>query len=461
MENDESEYVHPGLKTLSPRQLDKIHKSSLEILQETGVEVHSKELRILLADNGCKIKDNLRVYIPVELVDKAVASAPSNVDIFDRNNCKAMSLEGTRSYFGTGSDLEYTIDFKDQKRRQSTLNDVELSARLCDKLKNIDFVMSYGLPNETAPSDIEIEQFRILLSSTTKPIIMTIYSGLENFKKMHKMGCESCGGEKNFRNTPNYAMYGQFVSPLKHDDDALDRLIFCADNHIPIIYVPTIMMGASGPVTLAGALSLANAECLAGLVMHQLRSPGAPFIYGGCVSPLDMKTTVFSYGAPEWRIADAVLSELSLKYELPIFGTAGASDSLKLDIQAGAEWAYSLLTCALSGTNLIHDVGYLESGMTGSLESLVLVDEVIGMVKRITAGFKIDEESLGLDMVKKVGPAGSFMAEEHTLEHYKKDVWYPNVFLRDRFDSWQAAGGKDIAHYARKQVQKLLEKQAE
>ena len=460
MATDKCELVRPRLNVLSSGQLNKIHESSLKILRETGLNVHSEELRILLANNGCKVKDNLRTYIPAELVEKALSSAPSCVDIFDRNNNKAMSLEGTSSYFGTGSDLEYTIDLKTQKRQQSTLKDVELSTRLCEKLKNIDFVMSYGLPNGVSPLDIEIEQFRTMLANTTKPIVMTIYSGLENFKKVHKMACESCGGEKTFRNAPNYAIYGQFVSPLQHDTDALDRLIFCADNHIPIIYVPTIMMGASGPVTLAGALALANAECLAGLVMHQLRSPGAPFIYGGCVSPLDMKTTVFSYGAPEWRIADAVLSELSIKYKLPIFGTAGASDSLKLDIQAGAEWAYSLLTCALSGTNLIHDVGYLESGMTGSLESLVIVDEIIGMVKRVIAGFKINEESLSLDMVKKIGPAGDFMAEEHTLKHYRKDIWYPNIFMRDRFDNWQASGAKDIAQYAREQVQELLEKQA-
>jgi len=156
-------------------------------------------------------------------------------------------------------------------------------------------------------------------------------------------------------------------------------------------------MGASGPVSLAGSLALANAECLAGLVMHQLRSPGAPFIYGACVSPLDMKTTVFSYGAPEWRIADSALSQLSLFYNLPIFGTAGASDTQAVDVQAGAEWGYSLLTSALSGTNLIHDVGYQESGLSGSLESLVICDEIVGMIKRVIDGFEISEETLAME----------------------------------------------------------------
>ncbi|MFH1009407.1 MAG: trimethylamine methyltransferase family protein [Candidatus Latescibacterota bacterium] len=189
--------------------------------------------------------------------------------------------------------------------------------------------------------------------------------------------------------------------------------------------------------------------------MHQLRAPGAPFIYGSCISPLDMRTTVFAYGSPEWRLADAVFSQLSLRYDLPIFGTAGATDAKQIDAQAGAEWGYSLLTSALAGTNLIHDVGYMESGMTGSLEALVVCNEIIGMVKRIMAGFQIDEEALALDLIHQVGPGGHFVEEAHTLKHFKSNVWYPSVFERDRFEGWQA-GGQDLLARASEQVKKLL-----
>jgi trimethylamine--corrinoid protein Co-methyltransferase len=448
-------YARPKLTVLDSEQLNKLHEASLVILAETGVNVHAAEIRALLEDAGAEVQDALRVRISPELVAKALTTAPSRIDIYDRSGDKAMILEGANCYFGTGSDLEYTVDRR-QQRRRSTLKDVERSARLCEKLSNIDFVMSYALPSEVPPLSIELEQLRVLLSNTTKPIIMTVFSGMESFEQVHKLACKSCGGETHFRQAPNYIVYGQFVSPLQHDADALDRLIFSADHHIPLIYVPTIMMGVSGPVTLAGALALANAECLAGLVMHQLRAPGAPFIYGGCVSPLDMKTTVFAYGSPEWRLADAALSQLSLRYDLPIFGTGGATDAKTPDAQAGAEWAYSLLTCALAGTNLIHDVGYLESGLTGSLESLVVCDEIIGMVKRVISGFKLDEETLALNMIKRVGPAGHFIGEEHTLERYRKDVWYPSLFARNRYESWQAEGGKALIQYAGERVEELL-----
>jgi trimethylamine---corrinoid protein Co-methyltransferase len=443
--------IHP----MPASQLEALHQASLTILSNTGVNVHLPELRKLLREAGARVQDDLRVFIPSALVDRALASAPSRIDIFNRQGKPAMSLEGTRSYFGTGSDLEYTIDGQTGNRRKSRLKDVEHSARLCDRLEHIDFVMSYSLPCDVGPGRLEIEQFRVMLENTAKPIIMTEYSGRKSLETLHHLACDRCGGDSHFRQEPNYILYGQFVSPLQHDAGSLERLVFCAEQRIPIIYVPTIMMGASGPVTLAGALALANAECLAGLVMHQLHAPGAPFIYGGCVSPLDMRTTVFSYDAPEWRIADMVLSQLSQRYNLPIFGTAGSTDSKTIDVQAGAEWTGSLLTCALAGTNLIHDVGYMESGLTGSAEALVIVNEIIGMVKRMVRGFEITEKTLALDVIQKVGPAGHFMEEAHTMENYKRDVWYPNLLDRGRYEDWKRSD-KDILRAARDQAERLL-----
>lgn len=437
MNSSHTNRIKPMMAPISDQQSDNLHNASLRILSTTGLNVHSPELRAMLKKAGAKVSDELRVYIPPELVEQALSTAPSRIDIYDRNNSIAMRLEGTNIYFGTGSDLQFTSNGKTGNYRKSTLNDVALAARLCDKLKNIDFVMSYALPSDLPEGRCETEQLQSMLDNTRKPIIMTTYSSRERLTQIHEVACKSCGGESAFRKSPNYIMYGQFVSPLQHDSDALDRLIFCADHAIPLIYIATIMMGVSGPVTLAGALALANAECLAGLVMHQLRAPGAPFIYGGCVSPLDMKTAVFSYGTPEWRLADMVFSQLSLRYDLPIFGTAGATDAKVIDAQAGAEWAYSLLVSALAGTNIIHDVGYMASGMTGSLEALVVCDETIGMVKRFMAGFEIDKETLALDVTNRVGPAGHFVEDKHTILHFRSEVWYPSLFNREGIDAWR------------------------
>ena len=453
-----NEVSHVGLAiaSLPVEQLDMLHTASLKILADTGLHVHSATMCAMLDAAGAQVQDDLRVRIPAELVDRALATAPARIDVYDRNGDVAMVLEGARSYFGTGSDLKYTIDLETRQRRESTLDDVATAARLCDRLPNMDFVMSYGLPGDVEPARLEIEQLRVMLDNTSKPIIMTMCSGADAYQSMHDMACDRCGGEAAFRKAPNYIMYGQFVSPLQHDPGAIERMTFSAERGIPLIYVPTINMGASGPVTLAGALALANAECLAGLVMHQTATPGAPFVYGGCVSPLDMKTTVYAYGSPEWRIADVVLSQLSQRYELPMFGTAGASDTKRVDAQTGAEWAYSLLTDMLAGVNLIHDVGYLESGLTGSPEALVISDEIVGMVKRVGRGFEISAETLALDTIDKVGPAGHFLAEDNTLDRYRQDVWYPELFERDRFHNWDAAGRQDVRDRAADRARELL-----
>ncbi|NIA08001.1 MAG: trimethylamine methyltransferase [Actinobacteria bacterium] len=452
----ESFWIKPALAQIPDEQLETLHRASMKILAKTGVHVHSAQVRNTLQAAGARVKDDLRVYIPAELVERALSTAPSRIDVYDRTGQVAMVLEGPRSYFGTGSDLKYTFDLETQQRRESTLKDVELSARLCDKLTNMDFVMSHALPNDVSTSRCETEQMRVMLDNTSKPLVMTIYSGLATFEQMHEMACQACDGESNFRKAPNYVLYSQYISPLQQEQTALDRLLFCADHGIPIIYMSALLMGASSPVTLAGTLALANAECLAGLVIHQLQAPGAPFIYGGNNSALDMKTMTFCYGAPEWRINDIVIPQLAARYNLPNFATAGATDAKGFDAQAGAEWAYSIMLDIMSGSNLIHDVGYMDSGLTGSLESLVICDEIIGMAKHVTKGFELSEETLALDIIDEVGPAGSFIEHEHTLERFRKDIWYPTVFERNNFAKWQDAGAKDVMERARERVNELL-----
>jgi len=331
-------------------------------------------------------------------------------------------------------------------------------------------VMSFALPGDVHNEDAEPQQYYALLSNTIKPVIMTSFSGRDALERLYEMACAIAGGDEVFRQRPNLIMYGQFVSPLQHDLQAVERLIFCADHDIPLIYVPTIMPGASGPLTLAGSLALALAECLAGLVMHQTQRPGAPFIFGACVSQLDMRTMLFPYGSPEWRLNDLVMAELSRHYGLhlvmaelsrhyglPVFCTGGATDSKLVDAQAGAEYASSLLAAALSGTNLIHDVGYLDSGLTGSLESILLGAEQIRWVKQFVAGIEVSAETLAQELIADVGPAGQFLDRDHTLKHLRRKMWVPHVLDHRGYDAWVSGGAKDYATRAQEFVTELLD----
>jgi trimethylamine--corrinoid protein Co-methyltransferase len=216
------------------------------------------------------------------------------------------------------------------------------------------------------------------------------------------------------------------------------------------------MSSASGPITLAGSLALAVAEFLAGLVMHQCVEPGAPFICGGCISNLDMRTMLFPYGSPEWRLSDLVLAEMSRHYELPVFGTGGAADTKVVDAQAGMEYMGSLLVAALAGTNLIHDVGYLDSGLTGSLESIVMSADAIRWVKQFVEGIDFSAESLALDVIDEVGPAEQFLQHSHTLKHLRENMWLPLVFDHDVYDTWAAKGSQDYTTRARALARELV-----
>lgn len=447
----------PLLEYATPKDLDQIHLASLEVLEGSGVEVHLEEARRLLLGAGAQSGDGPLVFIPAGLVEKALASAGAGrVTLWSRTGKPAMELWPRQVYFGTGSDLEYTLDHRTGEARRSVLADVERAALLCDALENIDFVMSFALPSDVPPERQDLACFLAMVRNTTKPILATHFTRPDNLEAIWQAACDIAGGPEAFQSRPFFALYGQFVSPFRHNADSLERLLFCAQRRIPLIYVPTIMTGMSGPVTLAGSLAVANAEVLTGLTLHQLAAPGAPFIYGGCVSAFDMRNACFSYGGPEWRIADSVLAQFSRRYRLPVFSTGGCTDSKTLDQQAMVEMTFSLLMAALSGCNLIHDVGYMESGLCGSLTNLALADEIIGMTRRVLGPLRVDPETLATALIKQVGPGGTFADTDHTLRHHRQETWYPTLFDRRVRHAWSADGAATTAERAARRVDELL-----
>jgi trimethylamine--corrinoid protein Co-methyltransferase len=231
-------------------------------------------------------------------------------------------------------------------------------------------------------------------------------------------------------------------------------LLFLAGKGLPCTYTPVVLRGATGPVTAAGAIALANAGELAGLVVAQLKREGAPIILtGGVNDMLDMRTTVDAYADPTNRV---MLVELAHRYDLPIFGLTGCSDSKLPDQQAAAEAAFSIILETLAGAQMAHDVGYLEGGMCNSIEQIVICDELIGYTKHFMRPLEINEETLALDLIDEIGPEGNYLTCDHTRQHYKED-WYPKLFDRRNYDDWQRAGAKTLRQRAQEKAIKILE----
>ena len=430
-------------RILSKNQVEQVHESALRLLEEVGSKVECEEALDILNMAGCDVKDQNRVKIPRKLVMKALESSPEVIDVYDRNSNKAMVFEEYTSYYGTGSDCPTTIDLYTRERKICKKKDIEKLTQFCDALPNIDFIMSFGIANDAPDGGNFVHQYEAMLLNTRKPIIVTAH-GRNDMNTIIAMAAEAVGGIDQLKEKPPIILYTEPVSPMVHTEMGVGKGLICCEYDIPFIYIASPMMGATAPSTIEGTLVQTVAESLAGLVIFQNKKQGAKFIFGGDASILDMKTSIYSYGGPELNILNAALADMSHFYKLPFFCISGATDSKLLDAQAGLEYGISIYNATLNGANIIHDCGYLESGLTSSFESVLFTDEIISMVKYMINPLDFNEESVPIDIMNKVGPAGDFLSEDHTFKNFKKSFWFPRFLDRNRYDKWQKNGAKDL-----------------
>ena len=446
--------ITPQFRVLTKDQLEEIHLATLELLRRTGVAVKEPEGRELLKKAGCWV-DGERVRIPAHLIEWAVRNTPSRVVLCDRNGDPAMFLEGNKAYYGTGSDTPYISDPYTGERRLARILDVVNMSKVVDYLPNISFLMCMGIASDVNDAISDLSHFQAMVTNTTKPIVYTAWT-LDNLKDIVAMAEAVAGGAEALQRNPFLALYTEPISPLQHGIEATQKLLWMAEKGLPTVYTPMPMSGATGPMTQAGGLLQANAEMLSGFLMAQLKREGAPLIYGGAVLPIDMQSTLVSYATPEFMINMAALTELGHYYRFPVFSFAGCTDAKTFDQQAALEGALWMLVTALSGGNLVHDVGYIDSGLTSSFEMLVSMDEVAGLVKRIMGGVEVSGETLALDVIDKVGPGGHFLGEDHTYRHFREN-WFPKLLDRNNYEAWKESGSLTLGDRAVAKAKEILE----
>jgi len=427
-----SNYIHfgsPQFRLLSDKQIEELHFATLQILERIGLLFECQEAIAILREAGADVSDPGRLKIPSHLVEQALRTAPRMVTFYNREGELAMVLNGqTGSHFGSLPDCPYYLDPYERQRRTCYVEDIANTARVIDALPNMEWAY-LATGHQTIPGAIadKVSLLQFILNSS-KPVLAEI-NDAASLREMIDLCSIVAGGEEQLRKKPFFGGSSEPVSPLVQGKDAMEKSLICAEKGIPNVVYSMPMAGATTPAAFAGCLAIANAEFLSQLVVVQLKNPGTPVIYGSIPDIMEMRTTIFPYGAPEMSLMVAALTELSRYYQLPMFGTAGCTDAELVDAQAGAEVTYQILMTALSGADLVHDVGLAYHATTISPELIVFVNEIIDMVNVSMGGIEINDETLPLDLIERIGPRGTYISEKHTLKHFRR-FWAPTLFDR-------------------------------
>ncbi len=445
MRHNYVQYNSPQFRLLSDSQLEELHLATLQILERTGIDFSDcPEAIELLGEAGADVSNPGRVKISPYLVEQALQTAPKSVTLYTRNGDCAMVLNGTSPHFGGMVGCQYHLDPHTRKRRLTYVDDIADVARVVDALPNLEFQWATSA-HGTIPGSIadKVTALKVLTNST-KPLSYCL-NGAESLREVIEICSVVAGSEEQLRKKPFLIGSSEPVTPLTQDKDAMEKSLLCAEKGIPNIIYGFQMAGATTPVTWPGELVIANAEVLGQLVVIQFKKPGAPVLLGGLPSIMDMSTTIGSYGAPELAVNMVALTELCHYYKLPMLGTAGCTDADVVGTQAAAEATYQIMLAALSGADFIHDIGMMYHATTISPELMVLCDELIDMVKVLTNRTEINDETLPLDLIERLGPRGTYISEKHTLKHFRK-FWSPKLFDRSVTKTADSKNSEDLVN---------------
>jgi trimethylamine--corrinoid protein Co-methyltransferase len=444
----------PQFRVLSDGQIVRLYQATLECLQRTGVNVLNEEARQLLSSAGARV-DGIRVRIPPHIVQDAIAANPRSFTLWGRDGTHPMQVVPDRVYFGPGPTCTYFVDPATGERRVTRRGDPGLTALVCDALDNIDYVMSLGLIDDVTPKLAPVYEFAEMITNTVKPVLPWAYTP-QNVADIYEIALAVAGSQEALRRRPFLAFFATYQSPLVQTDSDLANAFWAAVRGIPVIFLGGGVAGSTGPVTGAGSLVVTLAGALSSLTILQLKARGSSVCIGGVPQAMDLRTCLPAYGSPEMSLNSAALSDICRYLGLPFMGTAGASEAKVLDLQAAIESTFQVVLSGLSGATLVHDIGFLDCANTGSLEMLVMNDEIIAMTRRMMRGIEVSDDTLMLDLIDAVGPGGEFLSTTETARRCRAEIWHPTLMDRQNWVKWVESGTQTMHDRIRARLQKIL-----
>ncbi len=448
----------PFLTPLGTEDLKKIDQAGRHILKNIGIKVHDADVLDMLKDAGANVDpDKEIVRFNEEWLDEKLGLAPPIFVLYSRDGNNDIHLGEGKVNFANGGRVFQILDLGTGGYRPTMLRDVVHTAKLVDKLEYIQFYIVACQAHDIGPEHYHLNDFYHALNHTSKHV-MGGCDNIEGAKQMWELASIIAGGEDNLREKPFVSVITNPISPLTIESKTLNILRFCCEQGIPVTCAPAPIAGATAPATLAGTLSQMHAESLAGVAISQVFSPGAKILYGAVPTVMDLRKVEFTIGSVEMAMMNAAAVQLAKLYKLPIYGSGGVTEAKRPDIQAGTEKTFSSMMVAMAGADLIHlAAGMLDSGNSISYEQYVIDNEIIGMIRRMLAGIKVEDETIGLDVIEKVGPGGNYLLEDHTVDHMMEEFYYPDLSVRSIFDVWEKDGRPSMMSRANSMVKEILE----
>lgn len=436
---------------LDDNQAAVVHEATLQVLERTGIALHHPEAEELLLCAGARKEESGRILIPRALVQTALERAPQSFTLYRRDGEPGLELKNGPTYFGPGSDALKQVDLKTGEVRDSVLADVERNTRIADAL-GCDFIMSQALPRDLPAHALYPGVFAAMARNTPLPLVVTGVT-LADFEHMHALAALAVGGREQLERRPFFLTYVEPLSPLIFDQNCVDKLLFCARNRIPFVFAAGANCGTGAPIYPEGGVVQGGAESLAGLVIAMLVTQDVRFVYGANTSSADMRSGMVCYGAPEWSKTVAMYADMARSYDLPVWGTAGCTDSVALDAQAGWEAARGVLLALQSGSTLVHDMGYMNFGELWDPRMLALAMEVVREARHLLKPADLSAEALSGAVIDEVARGGSlYLGHKATARGFRKSLFISKLINRQKL----SAGPLEIGPRVGEQLDKLL-----
>jgi trimethylamine--corrinoid protein Co-methyltransferase len=440
------------LQFLSEEAVDQIEETAYRLLAEVGIELEHTEAQEMLHGLGCCIEGE-RVLIPLDAVEWALDNVTADIRSVNRNGTTAFTLGDGQVRFHNGGGQPYALDLESGQARPATLQDVADVTRLLDALPNVDQITPLFGPQDVPPTLLMVESTAAMLRSTSKPVSSAAIDKPQDVAYVIDMAAACCGSREAFRRDPNMTISVSPVSPLKFTRDVSGAIIAVAQSGAPFHSLPAPSLGATGPVTMAGALAQQHAEVLASFVIAAAAQPGALVSYCSRISPIDLRTAISVWGGPEVGMSGACAAQLAHRLGFPCDSYGLSTTSALLDPQFAYERLANALVPALAGVDLLSGVGN-GGGLVAGLEIAVIDDEIISLIKQIVAGCEVNETTLAYEVMKDVIPRdGVFLGEMHTVRQMRKGaLWIPGISSRGGVDSEQ----EGVVTRARRRAKEIL-----